>query len=403
MLFLKIFFFAGLAIVFYSYLGYGILVWSILKLRNLLGLSRRRRIAAPSEPVLPRVTLVTAAFNEQDCIAEKIKNTLGLDYPRENLEFIFITDGSSDATSSIASGFEGITVLHQPERKGKIAAIHRAMDYVTTPIVIFSDANALLNKDCVRRITAHYRFPEVGGVAGEKKILTSKQDQVAGSGEGLYWRYESFLKKLDADLYTVVGAAGELFSIRSELYEPVDDDVILDDFIISLNICKKGFRIAYEPGAYALETPSASLSEERKRKIRISAGGFQSIYKLRGLLNIFKSPLLSFQFISHRVLRWALCPMLLPLVFVLNAFLVAYQPSTLYVSLMVGQALFYLAAATGWFLSIKGIKVKLLYVPYYFVFQNICLYYGFIKYRQRKQTVLWDKAIRQEYTITPNN
>lgn len=393
---LEVVFFFGLFIILYSYLGYGLLVWVILKIRTHL-LRRKKREPAPATP-LP-VTLVVAAYNEEDFIADKIRNSLALDYPKDKFHIIIITDGSSDRTFEVASSFEGIQVMHNPERKGKIAAIHRAMNHIKTPIVIFSDANTLLNTDSISNIMRHYQFADTGGVAGEKKVLASRDTQIAGSGEGLYWKYESFLKKLDAELYTVVGAAGELFSIRTELYEYPGTNVLLDDFIISLRVCKRGYRIAYEPEAYAMETPSTSLGEEQKRKIRISAGAFQSIAMLKELLNVFKYPLLSFQYISHRVLRWTLCPIFLPLVLILNIILAYYTQSPLYIGLLVCQGVFYLAAFAGWFLSRRNIKVKLFYVAYYFVFLNISLYLGFIRYMKGNQSVLWDKAARENSMV----
>lgn len=394
MITVKILLFIALFIVFYSYLGYGILIWLILKVRRLFSSPRKPR----SDYELPPVTLITAAFNEETIIREKIKNTLDLDYPSDKLHIVFVTDGSSDRTEQYAREFSGIEVWHQPERRGKIAAIHRAMKMVKTPIVIFSDANTLLSNEAIKKIVWHYQFPDTGGVAGEKKILATNDGKVAGAGEGLYWKYESLLKKLDAELYSVVGAAGELFSIRTDLYEPVPGNVILDDFIISLNICLKGYRIAYEPGAYAMEMPSASIEEEQKRKVRISAGAFQSMIMMKSLFNIFRYPVLSFEYISHRVLRWTLCPVLLPVIFLLNLLIVWKGGGILYQALLAAQVLFYLAALFSWILSKRHIKIKLLYVPYYFVFQNYCLYLGFFKHLKGKQSVLWEKAERRSYS-----
>lgn len=393
MLLLKAFFFAGLFIIFYSYIGYGCLVWFLLRVRRFLKPVRPQNTVSATG--LPPVTLVVAAYNEEGFIVEKIENSLALNYPEGQLDIIFITDGSSDETPQLAARYDKIQVLHLPERKGKVAAMHRAMSYVRTPIVVFSDANTLLNKDSIHNIARHYHDAGTGGVAGEKKIMAAGKGKVAGIGEGLYWKYESFLKRLDSDLYTVVGAAGELFSIRTELYEPAGDHVLLDDFIISLKVCRKGYRVQYEPDAYALETPSSSLREERKRKVRISAGAFQSMAMLKDLLNPFKYPLLSFQYISHRVLRWTLCPLLLPVILIINIILVAQGASALYSGLLLCQALFYVTAMAGWLLANRNIKSKLLYVPYYFLFLNVSLYQGFFRHLKGQQSVLWDKAVRE--------
>ena len=392
MLFLKILFFSGIFLIFYSYIGYGMLVWLLIRLRNLFRTQRQ----PPPITTLPLATLVIAAYNEERFIVEKIENCLSLDYPRDKLKIIFVTDGSTDNTPILARAYADITVMHEPERKGKIAAMHRAMQTVTTPITIFCDANTLLNRESIQYIVRHYEDPKVGGVAGEKKVISAGEDsQAPGAGEGIYWKYESLLKKLDSQLYTVVGAAGELFSIRTELYEPVPGNVLLDDFVISLGICRKGYRIVYEPKAYASERPSASMKEEQKRKTRISAGAFQSMIMLKDLLNVFRYPVLSFQYVSHRVLRWTLCPLLLPVILLANIALVLMAAGPLYTLLLVGQLAFYTAAITGWVFSNRNIKVKALYVPYYFFFLNVSLYFGFLRFRRGQQSVLWEKAARQ--------
>ncbi|HTI09465.1 MAG TPA: glycosyltransferase family 2 protein [Puia sp.] len=396
MLFLSLLFFGSIFIIFYSYIGYGILVAFLVRIRRVF--KGRRQAPVPASPSdLPRVTLIISAYNEENFIEEKIKNSLALEYPENMLELIFITDGSTDSTPTLVARYEKIRHYHQPERKGKVAAMHRAMTFVNTPIVVFSDANTLLNKDSICNIARHYLAADTGGVAGEKKIMTAADTKIAGVGEGLYWKYESLLKRLDSELYTVVGAAGELFSIRTELYEPVGDNILLDDFIISLKVCMKGYRVQYEPDAYAMETPSSSLKEERKRKVRISAGAFQSMVILKGLLHVFKYPVLSFQYISHRVLRWTLCPLLLPVLFIVNILLCVQTGSLFYGLFMAGQVFFYLAAVAGWQLANRNIKSKLLYVPYYFLFLNISLYQGFARYRKGQQSVLWDKAVRERY------
>ncbi|HUQ97075.1 MAG TPA: glycosyltransferase family 2 protein [Chitinophagaceae bacterium] len=397
MFWIKMVFWAGIVVTFYSYIGYGIFIWLILKLRALL---KPAATNFPAPPFTPPVTLIIAAYNEEDFIRQKIENTLALTYPDDALHLIFITDGSTDQTPEILKQYPRIQLLHSEARQGKVAAMHRAMAFVKTPMVVFSDANTLLNKDSIANIVKHYQNPKVGGVAGEKKIMQSGNEAAAGAGEGLYWKYESFLKKLDWQFYTVVGAAGELFSIRTELYEYPGDDILLDDFIISLRVCQKGYRVAYEANAFALETASSSIKEEQKRKIRISAGGFQSMYLLRGLLNFFKYPLLSFQYISHRVLRWTLCPLFLPLVLLCNMLLVTDGASFIYKLLLAAQVIFYSLAIAGWLLSLQNKKVSFLYAPYYFVFINVSLYFGFVRFLKGQQTVLWEKAARAKHPAT---
>lgn len=392
MLAAKIVFWVSLLVIFYSYIGYGILLWVLLKLKAVFSFNKDKM--QEQQDFEPEVTLVIAAFNEAAFIQKKIENSLALDYPAGKLKFLFVADGSSDDTVNILQQYPQIDLHYKPEREGKSMAINRVIPFVTTDFVVFSDANTLLNRDCIKAIVKHYKDPTIGAVAGEKVVSDqSGEAGIAGAGEGLYWKYESFLKKMDARFYSVVGAAGELFSIRTALFEPVQKHVLLDDFIISMKICKKGYRVMYEPKAYATEAPSFSLKEEQKRKIRISAGGWQSVFMLKPLLNMFKYGRLSFQYISHRVLRWIVCPWLLPALFIAN-WVLLYSNQQFYTIVFWCQCIFYLSAFIGWLLAQLNIRVKLLYVPYYFVFMNVALYLGFVRFMNKTQTVLWDKAKR---------
>jgi cellulose synthase/poly-beta-1,6-N-acetylglucosamine synthase-like glycosyltransferase len=192
----------------------------------------------------------------------------------------------------------------------------------------------------------------------------------------------------------VVGAAGELFSIRTALYEPLDEAVILDDFVLSAKICLKGYRFAYEEQATATEAASENLAEEQKRKVRISAGCFQALVLLKEMLNPFRNWRLFFQYISHRVLRWTVCPLLVPLLFFANAML-AFRGSEDYAILFGGQCLFYIVALLGWTTSDKKGLPKMLFIPYYFVFMNLSLYIGFYRFLTREQSVVWNKSARK--------
>lgn len=394
MIFLKIIFWLSLIIIFYSYLGYGIILWLYLKTRTFF--CKNKPLPINYFDFEPDVTLVIATFNEELIIKEKIENSFNINYPKNKLKIIVVADGSSDNTVNLIRQFPEIELHYKPEREGKSAAINRVMPFVSSAITVFCDANTNLNPDCIREIVKHYTVPQIGAVAGEKKIVElSKSKSIAGAGEGLYWKYESALKKLDAQFYTVVGAAGELFSIRTSLFEHVEKNILLDDFIISMKICQKGYRVMYEPKAYATEAPSFSLKEEEKRKIRIAAGGFQSIFILKDLLNVFKYGKLSFQYISHRVLRWLLCPVLLPVFFLCNLLIFFQSNDTFFTLFLIMQSLFYLSALIGWFFTFRNIKVKFLYISYYFVFMNFAMYLGFFRFINKSQSVLWDKAKRQ--------
>jgi len=393
MLIIEIIFWLCFFLVFYAYVGYGILLFILIRLKRILKKSK----SITNTVYEPDVTLFVAAYNEKDYVAAKIENSFSLDYPREKVKQIWVTDGSNDGTPDLLRRYEGVEVYHLDERGGKIGAMNRGMQFVKTPIVIFSDGNTMLGKESIRRIVNLFSDPKVGCVSGEKRIFNKEKDAAAGAGEGLYWKYESTLKKWDAELYSVVGAAGELFAIRTELFQEVERDTLLDDFIISLRVAMKGYTIQYDPEAYAIESASANVKEELKRKIRISAGGIQSVVRLKSLLNILKYGTLSFQYISHRVLRWTLAPLSLLLMIPANFILALgndFKYPDLYTILFYLQVLFYIAALLGWYLENRSIKIKLLFVPYYFFIMNLSVFFGLKRYLKGSQTVNWERAQR---------
>lgn len=390
MLIIEIIFWLLLFTAFYAYLGYGFVIFFLDKIKKTLFPSSKYTF---DEHYIPSVTLLIAAYNEEDFIERKIKNCLELNYPKDKLHLLFVTDGSDDATPDIIRRFEGLQLLHEPTRAGKISAVNRAMQHVTTPIVIFCDANTLLNPDALLKMARHFSNPKVGCVAGEKKVITGEKEAASAAGEGFYWKYESFLKKLDSSFNTVVGAAGELFAMRTALFKPTEKNAIIEDFVISLRIAGDGYKVVYEPEACALETSSANVAEELKRKIRICAGGIQSIVWLAYLLNPFKYGWLTFQYVSHRVLRWSIVPLCMLLLIPANVILAKWTGG-IYVFTLICQLLFYTAALTGWFLENNKIKIKALFIPYYFFIMNYAVFLGFFRYIKGKQSVLWERAKR---------
>jgi cellulose synthase/poly-beta-1,6-N-acetylglucosamine synthase-like glycosyltransferase len=389
---LEITFWLSLIIVFYTYLGYGIVLYLLVKMKELF--SKQKTKAFLTKENLPEVTLFITAFNEEAIVNEKMDNCRGLDYPNNKLKIVWVTDGSNDNTNELLKAYPEITVLFQPERQGKTAALNRGMRFISSPIVIFTDANTMINREAIMEIAGEFSDSKVGCVAGEKRIAAKEKDGAAGGGEGIYWKYESTLKALDSRLYSAVGAAGELFAIRRELFEEMERDTLLDDFILSLRIAQKGYKIAYCDKAYAIESASASMNEEEKRKIRIAAGGLQSIWRLRSLLNIFRYGILSFQYISHRVLRWSLTPVLLFLMLPLNIILVLKISTDIYTMLLFLQVLFYILGLWGYYLSTRQIKNKILFIPYYFLFMNVNVFKGFIYLKNKNINGIWEKAKR---------
>lgn len=387
MLFCKIVFVASVFIIIYNYIGYALIAAFINRIAP-------KRLPVASSIDLPSISFIVAAYNEEDVIEKKIENSLQQNYPLGKVEFIFITDGSNDSTPLIVKKYPQIVLLHSPERRGKSAALNRAVAAASNEILIMSDANTFLNRDAIKNIAAHYSFSQVGGVAGEKKVMTYDEDKEGvGSREGLYWKYESFLKRVDSEFYSVVGAAGELFSIRKNLYEKLPDNVVLDDFIISLKTAQKGYRIIYEPKSYAMEVSSVSVKEEKKRKIRIAAGGFQAIQMLFPLFFFWKHWRLSFLYISHRVLRWTLSPLCLITAFISNAVLAFGTPQLIFKLLFGVQFLFYLAATFSTFISSES-KLKSLKIAGYFAFMNFSVILGFFRYLKGSQSAVWEKSKR---------
>ncbi len=348
-----------------------------------------------NEDYQPEVTLFIAAYNEKDFIDRKMQNSFSLDYPSSKLHFLCVTDGSDDGTPEKLKKYKNVQVLHEDERNGKIGAINRGMKYVNTPIIVFSDCNTILPENAIKDIVQQFSIQKVGCVAGEKRITNNKKDGAINAGEGFYWKYESLLKKLESHVYSAMGAVGELFAIRKELFRNVEKDTLLDDFMISMRIALQGYKISYTPHAYAIENASVNAKEELKRKVRISAGGIQSLLRLKPLFNLFKNPVLGFQFISHKVLRWTLVPLAFPVIFCINLYLIFNVPVfSLYHYIFTAQILFYIFVLLGKILGNHKIGSKLIFIPYYIFFMNYAVYLGFIRYIRGKQSHNWERAKR---------
>ena len=390
---MKFVFWISLIIVFYTFIGYGILLFFIITIKRFF--RKGKKISAENTRVFS-VTLLIAAYNEAAYLDEKIRNCLELDYPEGKLEIAFVTDGSSDNSPELIRGHPRLLLFHKPERKGKMAAIKRVIPMINTDIIVFTDANTYLNKEAIKELVKHYQNAKVGAVAGEKKILVDNVADASAAGEGFYWKYESILKKWDYELYSNVGAAGELFSIRRRLYQPVESDTIIDDHMIAMRIAEKGYIIAYEPWAFARESASANSKEELKRKVRIAAGGIQSILRLKKSANPFYNPLLTFQYISHRVLRWTVAPFLMIALFFSNAAIVLQSPySSFYKWLFFVQIAFYILAAAGFILERKSIRLKVFFIPYYFCLMNYAVIAGIVRFIRKKQSAAWEKSVRK--------
>ncbi len=390
---LKILFWICLIICIYTYVGYGVLLYLLVLLKRMVK-GKPKQMELPEDSQLPDVAFMVCAYNEQDVVEMKMQNIHELDYPKEKLHVIWVTDGSSDNTNEYLKAYPEVEVIYSPERRGKTAALNHGLSMVTSDITVMTDANTMVNREAIREIVRCMQDPKVACVAGEKRVMSRHEGEIAADGEGLYWKYESALKRLDSELYSAMGAAGELNAIRTHLYERMPETALLDDFVMSMRMVEQGYKIAYTSEAYAMEYGSANLEEESKRKRRIAAGGLQSSWWLRSMMNPFKNFMVAFQFVSHRVLRWSITPIALMALIPLNVALVMMKAGTVYTIIWILQILFYLTAFSGYLLEQHGHKNKLLYVPYYFLFMNINVFRGMHYLKTHQGGGTWEKAKR---------
>ena len=390
---LKILFWICLVICIYTYVGYGVLLYLLVLLKRMVK-GKPKQMELPEDSQLPDVAFMVCAYNEQDVVEMKMQNIHELDYPKDKLHVVWVTDGSSDNTNEYLKAYPEVEVIYSPERRGKTAALNHGLSMVTSDITVMTDANTMVNREAIREIVRCMQDPKVACVAGEKRVMSRHEGEIAAEGEGLYWKYESALKRLDSELYSAMGAAGELNAIRTHLYERMPETALLDDFIMSMRMVEQGYKIAYTSEAYAMEYGSANLEEESKRKRRIAAGGLQSSWWLRSMMNPFKNIMVAFQFVSHRVLRWSITPIALMALIPLNVTLVMMKAGTVYTIIWILQILFYLTAFSGYLLEQHGHKNKLLYVPYYFLFMNINVFRGMHYLKTHQGGGTWEKAKR---------
>lgn len=371
----------------YVYVGYAALICA---------LARFRRTAVPTLNGPPFVSVLIAAYNEQEVIGDKIANTLALDYPRERMEILVVTDGSHDDTVQIVEGWAAgsangrLRPFHAPERRGKSAAINRTMAHASGEIVVFSDANAFYAPDALGNLVRHFADPRVGCVGGRKTVRAN--GSATASSEGAYWRYESWIKAAESRLGTTTTAVGEMMAVRRGLLAPIPPDIINDDAYLALGVLRAGYRVIYEPAALCWETSSASTRDEITRRRRINAGRYQ--FLLNPALWPWRNPLAMFEFVSHKLLR-ALLPLFMAVALAANVLSVALgsrQGLMLYV--LAAQLAFYGLAAVGLVFESRGRASRLPALAGYVVSSNFAALCGLIGYVRGTQTVLWKKAAR---------
>jgi cellulose synthase/poly-beta-1,6-N-acetylglucosamine synthase-like glycosyltransferase len=380
-MFALIFFFSA-GLIIYTYFGYPLLLTLLARLFP--------RPLHREETYTPMLTLLIAAYNEENVITEKLENSLALDYPADRLQILVATDGSDDRTPNLVKHYaaQGVELSHHPERRGKMAAIKRAMPLVRGDVVVFSDANAFYQPDALRKLVRNFADARVGVVCGKRRI--SKEQRALTHSEGLYWRYESFIRQKESLIDSITGVDGEMLALRRTLYQSPIKAVINDDFYMAYAVLNQGYRVIYEPEAITEEKMSESLRDEGIRRSRIVAGRYQLL--LRPDTIPWRRPWVAFAALSHKALR-PLVPFCMFLSYVANLlwWCTAREPIIL-ASVLVGQTLFYVSAAAGWLLDRWGITNKLLYIPYYLCSANLAALKGFAKFITGRQSAQWKKV-----------
>jgi poly-beta-1,6-N-acetyl-D-glucosamine synthase len=342
--------------------------------------------------IYPRVSMIIAAYKEAKVIGPKLENSLALDYPRDCLEIIVASDGDEDNTEEIVNSFSlyGIISSHSYERKGKMAAINRGVAMAGGEIILLSDANSVYPKDALATLVRNFADPKVGAVSGRKTIIM-KSERESSAGDSAYWKYESFLKTCQSRIGSITTGDGEIFAFRQSLFQPIPENVINDDTAITIDIIEQGYRVVYEPEAISGELASVDFRDDFWVKVRMVAGGFQSMKMYLGTLFCFH-PLFAVQFLSHKALRW-IAPVLFIGIFMSNIALLMWP---LFRYLTAAQIVFYLFALAGFWYSREHRKMGLLYYPYYFCLMNLAALVGFAKFVKAETDVnmLWKRAKR---------
>lgn len=382
-------FYISLGIITYTYVGYPILIFLVAQMVKPF----RKRVVKRFDDSQdsPTVTIIIAAYNELNYLEAKIKNTLSLEYPKERKLIWVVTDGSTDGSEKLVANYPQVQLLHQPDRHGKAAAINRVLPAVLPGIVIFTDANILLNRDGLHHLVKHFKDPWVGAVAGEKKVSDGKE-KGAVAVEGLYWSYESIIRKSDASVHSVTGAVGELFALRTELVKPMPEEIICDDLYMSLQVIEQGYRIAYEEKAYGVEAYSFSISKEWKRKIRIAAGSIQILKMIHWWVLFIKIPIPILQFMNRKLLRWIVVPYLVVLMPLILAFIDTDGMEIPLLELLFLCFVFYVWALLGGILIKLKFIPRFFYLPFYFVWANLAMIVGTWQYLSGRSFRLWEKV-----------
>ena len=375
---LRIIFWLSVVAIGYAYAGYPVLLTIISRLRPKA--IRRRNVT-------PNVTVIIAAYNEERDLAQKLENTLMLDYPRSKLEIIVTSDCSTDHTDQVALGFSdrGVRLHRQPERLGKTAAQNAAVELATGEIILFSDATTHYQPDVLRLMLQSLADPSIGCVTGTV-IYKHANDSSVSHGTRSYWNYEFFLKQRESDIGSLTGVCGCMYAVRKSAYVPLYHEAC-SDFLIATTMVKQGLRAVYEARAICVEEPNARAGRELAVRIRIMTQTYADLWRNREVLNPFRHGFYSIQLLSHKVMRY-LVPLFLLALLASSAWLA--RTSAFFAVVLIAQLSFYLAAASSSILVKAGFNSRWLAVPHYFVIANLASLIAFFRLLTGEQYAKWE-------------
>jgi cellulose synthase/poly-beta-1,6-N-acetylglucosamine synthase-like glycosyltransferase len=372
-------FWSAVAFLVYAYGGFALVVGAA-------GLWRRRRVR--KGPVVPRVSLIIAAYNEEEAIAARLVNALALDYPADRLEILVASDGSTDDTCAIVEHYRdlGVRLLRLP-RAGKVRTLDAAVAQASGDVLVFSDANIMCDRSALRAMVENFADPGVGGVAGHTTYITPGTAESSSRGELLYWTYDSWLKRLESWTGSIVSAHGGLYAIRRELYRPVGDGGVTDDFAISTLVVEQGYRLVFEPEAMAVEEAIPRAAREFRRRVRLTTRGIRSVMLRRKLLNPMRYGMYAVILWSHKVARRQV-PFVLVALAVASAWL--WSAGAVYGLAAAAQLAFYALALVGWALRRTRVgRFRFLYIPFYYCMANAACAVAWTEVLRGRRVELW--------------
>lgn len=378
----QVIFWTCAALLAYVYLGYPLLVWfvSFVSPKNIV-----------CEKIEPHVTVLITAFNEEAAIREKIENTLAIDYPKDKLEILVASDGSTDRTDTIIKGFEdrGVKLFRQDGRVGKTTTQNNAVEHATGEIILFSDATTFYSEDVFEYILPPFADKTVGCVAG-RLVYVDNDKTTVGKGARSYWSYETFIKSAESRACSLIGASGCLYAVRKVAYEPMYAEAC-SDFLICTNLYRQKRRSIFAPDAVCVEHTNRKANDELRMRIRVISQTFTDLWRNRDMLNPLKSGFFAIELISHKVLRYAV-PLILAALLVSS--LILSRGSIVYMAIATVQILFYVLAFAGWVLERMNKRLSLLAMPLYFVLANVASVVAFYKFLRGERYARWE-PIRQ--------